>query len=591
MGFLRNKQKTFTKKDNKFIGRETELAALKYSLKQFNGFQQIGDYPSIFYIFGKEGSGKTLLLNQLIQSCEQGDLGFIPFIVFLDCKDIKSNTLVIENFLISLKDKIIEKDQTLKSFFIEFEEVWNKYQTGTLPSDYTPPENFDSKETVIKSSNLQGTMVLKKSAPQLTQPTQIHKITPSKTFSPGTPSVSSSQLKAAYTPLGNIEITKLKSGQIDIQAIAKNLTQAIESLKKDTKKETIIDIKSVLLNLFSLAIDRISNVRRIVLIIDSYEEFEENDKWFRGKFLNSFRKELIIIISGKNDLTREYKNNFEKLVNCLYIREFTLFETENYLREFISLNDPTIISGVYTLSKGLPISISMLSGAIKSFRGNESKIKEFLEYPQEMEDKLIKYIIYIMLDYIPKGDRNLLILLSYLRKFDENLFAELSGVLNPQKTLEKLATNYTFINTRNYKLHDLVKKTIRIYTKKELPEVYQEINQDALDYYSDRLRENPEDTNFLIDALYYYFHIEEDMAYKHLLMTISHYLQTNIDFCEVLTNAMMDCQIKKETKINIKNISESLVHFRHRDYKGSQTLLEAISKIQQESSKLQFLEF
>ena len=87
MSFIERKKAAVHKMHGQVMGLHTEIASVKYSLKQIQARlqqQKVKDYANIFYFYGMPGTGKSTLLQAVYQDCEQGELGYRPLTVWLD---------------------------------------------------------------------------------------------------------------------------------------------------------------------------------------------------------------------------------------------------------------------------------------------------------------------------------------------------------------------------------------------------------------------------------------------------------------------------------------------------------------------------
>lgn len=297
-------------------------------------------------------------------------------------------------------------------------------------------------------------------------------------------------------------------------------------------------------------------------------------------------------MAGENDLSKTYLADFDNLAYCIALSPFTVFDTEMYLSLYGGIADPKVVVSTHRLAAGNPLVVSLINGAFQNMKTTPAKMMTFVEWPEEdYGDQMNKYIAYIMMDETAKGDQNLLALLAIVRKFESQLFQNLAGILNPKRTLENLAKKYTFVQDSG-EMSEWVKVTLRGYAKKEMPALYQEVNQGAYEFFSERVREDPENADLLVDAMYYYFHLSPDAAYTHLIHLVSHYLSANIDICDRLCAEVLYCAIPPEMKNNIRALARSLGYYRKKDPKGSQYVLQVISTVEPaEKTDMEFLQF
>ena len=545
MSFIERKKAAIHKLHAGLIGRRSEIAAVKYALRQLEGRlkkKNVKDYPNIFYFYGQPGVGKTTLLQAIYQDCERGELGYQPLCVWMDCRQMPaSHSIAKESLMLGLAESMMSLTEDLVPYFKPMFQLWQKYskdETGGYAAG-TP------------------------AAP----PAQSAMPAPRR-----------SSASSAYGTMAN-----LPSGKGSVKSIARNVNknmQAMHANQRQNIQAPMRDITHEVLGIFAQTVDKISASCPVVFFIDHYEDFEAHDEWFRQTFLMAFQREVIVVIAGENNLHDIYQYQFGNVSDSRRIRPFTAFETDLYFRHFNRLQNHRILQEAVNLTGGVPVAVSMVSAALQHLtsRADEDKIIEFLEFPDEdYGDQLDKYITYIALDEFANSDKNMLAALCVMRNFEPELFQNLSGVMNVRRTLEHLSQRYPFVNSYGEMSH-FVTKTLRGYFKQEMEQLYTELYQSAYQYYSDLVAQHPNDPVLLAESMFYYFHVNPRGSYDHLMKLLSHYLHQDLDLCDDLCRSALDAAIPKAWKEQILSIAESLGAFRKKDSRGSQSVLAAISE-------------
>src|SRR5690606_10621827 len=160
--------------------------------------------------------------------------------------------------------------------------------------------------------------------------------------------------------------------------------------------------------------------------------------------------------------------------------------------------------------------------------------------------------------------------------------ASIAGVFNARSLMESLAEKYSFVEENG--LPDLIKKFTRTYAKYEMPSLYEEVHKLAYEYFRDKLKNDPQNKNYLINSLYYHFRVNEDRAYQHLVFIISYFIGSDINFCEKVLQEMSSQGLSKSMRDNLNILKQSLPYIILKDYKKTLPLLEAISELQKDKS-------
>lgn len=386
----------------------------------------------------------------------------------------------------------------------------------------------------------------------------------------------------AYTPFSTYsekELPRTKGGKADVKAIAKDLTSTIDALKKGNVKA--VDYKTIILRKFLQAIDIISNNRKLVLIFDNFEKIQPIFNFFFNTFLKNLRTEMIVILASQSDMERELKEKYDTSLLYIYLQNFTYFEVEEYIRKNQTISEPGIIESIHELTGGSPLSLAMVNGIFQNFKGDIFKIMKFLGAANE-DEKSLRYLNVVMLDFLPPHDKKMIILLAIIRSINFELIENIAGVFNARNLIQSLSEKYSFIEENG--LPETLKKYTRTYAKHEATNLFEEIHRLAHEYYSNKVLEEPENRDYMLEDLYYHFRVDEEGAYINLLSVLAKYLSNDVTFCEEALITVLNINITKEMKNRLTILKDSLPFTILKDHKKTLPLLEAISQLQRRST-------
>ena len=651
MGFLENRKSP--EHEKRFLFRQEKLGSIKYAVQNFinntNAY-----YPNLFYIEGVEGSGKSWLVNQVINLSKSGNILDQAMTVNVDCKNIiLSDVLGLVNFMVKTRDALVDKDPVLQQAFTNFDKSYNDFLNGVLSEDgndkVTPPtqreipktrsllqekeaeksrlaelekqRRIDEEQEMLRKekeaqqaktaskamdaksrlASLRSGFSAKPNVP--TQSVTINSkenasLIPGKAPAPResiaeqtptesniTPRKQTGSLNVtagAYTPLSTYsekELPRTKGGKADVKAIAKDLTSTLDALKKGNVKA--VDYKTILLRKFLQAIDMISNNRKVVLIFDNFEKIQPIFNFFFNTFLKNLRTEMIIILASEADMERELKEKYDTSLSYIYLQNFTYFEVEEYIRKNHVISEPGIIESIHELTGGSPLSLAIVSGAFQNFKGDVFKIMKFLGAAHE-DEKTLRLLNVVMLDFLPPHDKKMIILLAIIRTINFELIENIAGVFNAKNLIQSLSEKYSYIEADG--LPETLKKFTRTYAKHEAANLFEEIGRLAHDYYRNKVNEDPENREYMLDDLYYHFRINEEEAYTNLLSVLSKYVSNDVSFCEEALAMILNINISKEMKNRLIILKESLPYTILKDHKRTLPLLEAMSQLQRRTA-------
>ncbi|MEZ0370692.1 MAG: hypothetical protein ACAI44_16495 [Candidatus Sericytochromatia bacterium] len=580
MSFIERKKAGVHKQHSGLIGRHSEIASIKYAVKQMESRIQgvkVKDYPNVFYFYGPVGSGKSTILQAAYADCEKGELGFQPLSVWLDCRFLaRSSQIARESMIVELAQAMVALTDELQPYLKPLFQFWDKFCKGEAlpPSPLGPPPPSAPPAAAGPGA-----------------PTSV---------APGSQVSRANPVRNAYGSMAN-----LQAAGGNVQQIARNVTKNMQAAQASQRGlpspsamgvQTNRDICQDLLMLFAGAVDKISASVPVVLFIDHYELIAEHDGWFRGEFLKAFQRELILVIGGESNLHSVYHYDLGNVSACVRARPFNRYETELFLSSYHRQLDSKVVEAAQNLTGGLPVSMCFVASALQNMasRADTAKLLKFLAYPKEdYGDKHDRYIAYICLDEFSNSDKNLLAVLGVMRSFDPQLFSHLAEVVNVRRTLEHLSQRYPFI-TASGQLSDFTARILRSYFRQENEAEFEALNQDAYVYYAEQARAKPDDIALLAESMFYYFHVDDRAAYKHFSQLIGHYMDKNLDLCNEICLAALDASIPAGWRDKILKIAESLGALRKRDPKGIQQVQAALtapeSSTQDKDHYLRFLE-
>jgi hypothetical protein len=625
VGFLESIK--LPEQDRRFLFRQEFLSSIKYSISSFSKGSK-GYYPNLFYLEGEEGNGKTWLLNQVGIICKDRTLALNATSVRFESKTvILSDVLGIVNFLVQLRHAVVNSDPTLEPAFAKFDDSYKAFLNGTLSDDNSGgaisiPEvktaeapvvkqvqeedprakqlrenaATDKAKTMSRAGDAKSRLASLRSSlnpnskPPATATTKVTTIETKENPPTGTPLIPGHVAKApepapqnipttqphsvakkpltsqttAYSSFNSIsekEIPRKRSGEADVKAIAKNITSALEALKRGVVKQ--VDYKSILLKRFLQAFDAVCNHRKIVLLIDEFEKLQPIFNFFFNVFLKNLRTEFILVIASQLDMEKELKEKYDTNLHYMYMYNFNFFNIDEYLRKFYVTSEPSIVEEVLELTKGSPIGLALVGGAFQNFKGDAFKTMKFLGAKAEGE-KDLRHINVITLDSLPAHDKKVIILLSLIKTINYELIEHIAGVFNAENLIQSLAQKYPFVEETG--IHDLVKRFTRTYAKYETTSLYEEIHRLAFNYFKNKLEEEPNNKEYILDSLYYQFRMNEDGAYTNLLAYISQFISTDVHFCEELVHGIALVGISKEMRNRIATLKDSLPYVILKDY-------------------------
>ncbi|MFD2044832.1 LuxR C-terminal-related transcriptional regulator [Ornithinibacillus salinisoli] len=245
---------------------------------------------------------------------------------------------------------------------------------------------------------------------------------------------------------------------------------------------------------------KIATKKRIILAIDTYEQMDDLDRWFRQVFVRNLPKDVFIVMAGRGKLKNEWitSSTWSQVTKQTELTEFNFEQSRTYLNRF-NIKDDQLIHTIWKFSEGHPLTLSLttltnMDNGLEDLNQNTSHILlELTErWLKEVNDEEVHRLIYIA---------------ALFHNFDQ---ASLSVVLEQEisvKTFSDL-TSFSFIraNQHGWSMHDLIRDAIQLDLKHRNPVYYQSISERIVAYYYNRTIESRSPH----DLAQFFYHLRND---------------------------------------------------------------------------------
>jgi tetratricopeptide (TPR) repeat protein len=283
------------------------------------------------------------------------------------------------------------------------------------------------------------------------------------------------------------------------------------SRKLDSQEYDLAEKSYMLMRTFIEGLNRASEQKPIVIVLDTYELLDSYDAWLRHTLQLSGPR-LLWIISGREgeDFLRRYRNTFaEELLAEMHVNVFAQGELLDYLKVQNVLPDAeeaqnALVETVQDISQGIPLAVEALvnlrregvdiSHLFDDMRGQQLARREVVRR------LTIRFLKWCDESGVPNADERILRslhrqwiqTLALLGRDDRTALAALSDViqpgapLNPDALLQELEERYSFVFAQEKnRMHDLVREILREDLRTE-PSTYRlhRVAEVAADYYA-----------------------------------------------------------------------------------------------------------
>ncbi|KRE82404.1 hypothetical protein ASG89_14185 [Paenibacillus sp. Soil766] len=221
--------------------------------------------------------------------------------------------------------------------------------------------------------------------------------------------------------------------------------------------------------------------RRIVLVVDTYEEMNELDEWLRQTFLVRLSSHILIVLSGRFPLKGGWVASpaWRRMIKLIHLKAFDYETCEQYTANYGDY-DVSFIRNSFMLTKGHPLTLSLFMGLLelRGMRGEQES--EFLL----LWNETFKEIAGQWLREIPDlALRELLEAVTMVRVFNHEILEMMLDKTISDKEFEKLI-QLSFIrkSERGWYLHQVLRKALNQDFRLKKPQVYQELWRRSVKY-------------------------------------------------------------------------------------------------------------
>ncbi|GGA65868.1 LuxR C-terminal-related transcriptional regulator [Ornithinibacillus halotolerans] len=241
---------------------------------------------------------------------------------------------------------------------------------------------------------------------------------------------------------------------------------------------------------------------RIIIAMDTYEQMDDLDRWFREGFVRHVHPNVSFILAGRNPLTGDWVESpaWRSTTKQIKLSNFNYEETTQLAKKNGIMNENEYET-IWEFTKGLPLLISLAS--VTNFKSNNERFCQ--ENIREMLCTLTKRWLSEVTD---KQLTSLIEVAALLYQFNQSTLSTILGQDISTTTFTKLVSlSFVRKTHKGWSLHDLVRDAIQVNLQQRNPEQYDLIQKKIVKYYYHRLINKP--TNE--DIAEFFYHIGDEV--------------------------------------------------------------------------------
>lgn len=236
-------------------------------------------------------------------------------------------------------------------------------------------------------------------------------------------------------------------------------------------------------------IQKASKQGKLVLALDTFEEFGDLENWLRDEFLTQLSSDMVIVISGRLPLQGAWLSSpaWRQMIRGIRLDDLQYDDVKQYL-QIAGEEREDIIRHIWAQTKGHPLTMSLLVYT------THARLQA--GYSNMDRGDLFPYVVEMWLQEVPDPViRELVEATAVLRQFNqEALSFILEKPVTKEQFLQLIGHSFVRRADRGWVLHDLLREAI-----------VREMRHRVPDYY-DRLWKRC--------VLHYYLHVKETIQHK-----------------------------------------------------------------------------
>lgn len=241
---------------------------------------------------------------------------------------------------------------------------------------------------------------------------------------------------------------------------------------------------------------------KIIIAIDTYEQMEDLDRWFRNTFVRKLSTHCSIMIAGRKQLTGEWQESpaWRKLTRVMELKPFDFELTVNYLLNN-GITKERDINIIWQFTKGHPLTLSlaMMSDILNKnntvLTGNTSGILTELtkRWLSEVKHQQLFSLIEVA---------------ALFNEFDQNCLSEiLHKEITNQEFRELTSLSFIKATRRGWSIHELIRDAIQFELKQRNPDRYDYFTKKIIEFYYHRIIKHSRKE----DIASFFYHIGDEL--------------------------------------------------------------------------------
>ncbi|MEK3883143.1 LuxR C-terminal-related transcriptional regulator [Paenibacillus sp. PL2-23] len=214
--------------------------------------------------------------------------------------------------------------------------------------------------------------------------------------------------------------------------------------------------------------------KRIVLLIDEYEEAGALDYWLRTQYLPNLPSNMLIVIAGRYSLEGPWRftPGWNRMIVRMPLADLSYEDIQAYLRQ-LGVSSELAADAVWLRTLGHPLAVSLL--ALEAGKAMN------LDCLGLVDGEAMEALLERWLQEVPDDElRRLLFAASAVRTFQHELLEELLGSqVSPALFDRLIKLSFVGRTAHGWQLHEIVWESLRRMFRERMPELHERYLKEA----------------------------------------------------------------------------------------------------------------
>jgi len=249
-------------------------------------------------------------------------------------------------------------------------------------------------------------------------------------------------------------------------------------------------------------INNLGKKNKVIIAVDTYEQMDNLDRWFRNVFIRKLHPRVSIILAGRKELTGEWQEApaWRTVTKQIEVTSFNFQDTYDFLHKN-GITSEASIQKIWQFTKGHPLLLSLATISNGLVEEDSSCFKGNTEVLSALTSRWLSEV---------KNERliNLIEVAALLNHFDQHTISEILNIEISTNTFHEL-TSFSFIRKtqEGWSIHELIRDAIRIELKQRNYERYQSLTNQITHYYYTRIITQPNKE----DIASFFYHLGDEV--------------------------------------------------------------------------------